>query len=214
MDGMGREAEDRLYGLMEVAERQQAAAQATLEALAAERAALAREREALARGVAGLQAGTQGAVRAAVADSLAGAATTGVAAVQAATGPLLSRLAGVAEQAREADAALRGVVAWASWRLLGWLAAVGAATVALGWLMSSGVLWWDAGAIAAARAEKARLQAEVAEMQANRDEWAKAGMLAKLTRCNPGNRPCVRVDERAGTFEAGGNADYRVIRGY
>ena len=59
--------ENRLYGLIEVAERQQAAAQATLEALAAERAALAREREALARGVAGLQAGTQGAVRAAVA---------------------------------------------------------------------------------------------------------------------------------------------------
>ena len=214
MDGMGREAEDRLYGLMEVAERQQAAAQATLEALAAERAALAREREALARGVAGLQAGTQGAVRAAVADSLAGAATTGVAAVQAATGPLLSRLAGVAEQAREADAALRGVVAWASWRLLGWLVAVGAATAALGWLISSGVLWWDAGAIAAARAEKARLQAEVAEMRANRDEWVKAGMLAKLARCNPGNRPCVRINEGAGAFQGGGNADYRVLLGY
>ncbi len=76
----GQAAEDRLYGLMEVAERQQAAVQAALEGLAAERAALAREREALARGV-------------------AGAATEGVAAVQAATGPLLSRLDSVAEQA-------------------------------------------------------------------------------------------------------------------
>ena len=214
MDGTGREAEDRLYGLMEVAERQQAAAQATLEGLAAEQAALAREREALARGVAGLQAGTQGAVRAAVAESLAGAATEGVAAVQAATGPLLSRLDRVSEQAGQADAALRGVVVWASWRLLGWLVAVGAATVALGWLMSSGVLWWDAGAIAAARAEKAQVQAEVAEMRANRDEWVKAGMLAKLARCNPGNRPCVRVDERAGAFHSGGYTDYRVIQGY
>lgn len=215
MDGMaGQEVEDRLYGLMEVAERQQAAAQATLEGLAAERAALAREREALARGMAGLQAGTQGAVRAAVAEGLAQAATEGVAAVQVATGPLLSRLSRVMEQAGQADAALRGVVAWASWRLLGWLVAVGAATVVLGWLMSSGALWWDAGAIQAARAEKARLQAEVAEMQANRDEWAKAGMLAKLERCNPGNRPCVRINEGAGAFQAGGNADYRVIQGY
>ena len=62
MDGTA-EPEDRLYGLMEVAERQQAAVQAALDGLAAERAALAREREALARGVAGLQSGTQGAVR-------------------------------------------------------------------------------------------------------------------------------------------------------
>ena len=86
MDGTAEPAEDRLYGLMEVAERQQAAVQAALEGLAAERAALAREREALARGVAGLQSGMQGAVWSAVADSLAGAATEGVAAVQAATG--------------------------------------------------------------------------------------------------------------------------------
>ena len=142
MDGMaGREVEDRLYGLMEVAERQQAAAQATLDGIAAERVALAREREALARGVAGLQAGTQGAVRAAVADSLARAVTEGVAAVQAATEPLLS-----------------------------------------------------------------------AEMRANRDEWAKAGMLAKLERCGPKARSCVRVDERAGVF--GTASDYRVLLEY
>ena len=206
--------EDRLYGLIEVAERQQATAQATLEGIAAERAALAREREALARGVAGLQAGTQGAVRAAVADSLAGAATEGVAAVQAATGPLLSRLAEVGQQARQADAALRGVVEWASWRLLGWVVAAVALLVLGGWVASAAVLWWDAGAIQAAQAEKRQIQKEVAEMRANRDEWVKAGMLAKLERCNPGNRPCVRINERAGAFQAGNNADYRVLLGY
>ena len=42
-------------------------------------------------------------------------------------------------------------------------------------------------------------------------EWVKTGALAKLTRCNPGNRPCVRVDERVGMFEGEGHADYRVI---
>ena len=214
MDGTAGGEEDRLYGLMEVAERQQAAVQAALEGLAAERAALAREREALARGVAGLQSGTQGAVRSAVADSLAGAATEGVAAVQAATGPLLSRLAGVAEQAGQADAALRGVVAWASWRLLGWVAGAVALLVLSGWLASTLVLWWDTGAIGAARVEKRQLQMEVAEMRASRDEWVKTGALAKLERCGPKARPCVRVDEKAGGFQAGGNADYRVIQGY
>jgi hypothetical protein len=214
VDGMAGPAEDRLYALMEVAERQQAAAQAALEGLATERAALAREREALARGVQALQSGTQGAVRAAVAEGLARAATEGVAAVQAATGPLLFRLAGVAEQAGQADAALRGVVAWASWRLLGWMAAAVASLVLVGWLASGLVLWWDMGAVAAARAEKWRLQTEVAEMQARWDDWAKRGVLAKLERCGPRSRPCIRVDEGAGAFESGGHADYRVVQGY
>jgi len=213
VDGMAGQAdEDRLYGLVEIADRQQAAVQAALEGLAAERAALAREREAFARQVQALQSGVQGAARAAVAEGLAGAAVEGVAAVQAATGPLLSRLDSVAAQAGQAEAALRGVVAWASWRLLGWMTAAVAALVLGGWLASTLVLWWDTGAIAAVRAEKRQLQAEVAEMQASRDEWAKAGFLAKLARCNPGNRPCVRVDERAGPF--GDRSDYRVLLGY
>ena len=49
-------------------------------------------------------------------------------------------------------------------------------------------------------------------MQANRDEWAKAGFLAKLERCGPKARPCVRVNEGAGAFGTG--SDYRVLRGY
>jgi len=70
------EAEDgRLYGLMEVAEGQQAAVQAALEGLAAERAALRREREALARQVQAAEGSTRAVVRAAVAEGLAGAAT-------------------------------------------------------------------------------------------------------------------------------------------
>ncbi len=194
-----------LYGLVEIADRQQAAVQAALEGLAAERAALARQVQAL-------QSGVQGAARAAVAEGLAGAATEGVAAVQAATGPLLSRLDSVAVQAGQADAALRGVVLWASWRLLGWVVAVGAATVLLGWLMSSGVLWWNTSAIGAAQEHKAELQAEVAELQANRDALVKAGMMAKLERCNPGYRPCIRVNESAGAF--GDRSDFRVILGY
>lgn len=208
------ETEDRLYGLMEIAERQQAAVQAALDGLATERAALGREREALARGVRDLQLGTQGAVRSAVKDSLAGAATEGVAAVQAATKPLLDRVAGVTAEAGQAEAALRQVVLWASWRLLGWVMAGVAGLVLLGWLASTLVLWWDTGTIAATQVEKAQLQAEVAEMQANRDGWVKAGMLGRLERCGPKARPCIRVDEGAGGFQSQGHDDYRVIQGY
>ncbi len=207
------EAEDsRLYGLMEIAEGQQAAVQAALEGLAVERAALKREREQLARGVQALEQGTRAAVRSAVTESLAGAASQGVEAVQAATRPLLGKLAGVTESAGQAEAALRGVVLWAGWRLLGWIVAVVAALVLLGWLASSAVLWWDTGAIAAAQLRKAQLENAVAELEANQDAWVKAGMLGRLERCGPKARLCIRVDESAGPF--GDRSDYRVIQGY
>ena len=111
--------EDRLYGLMEIAERQQVAVQAALEGLAAEREALARDRARLGRAVAALGHGTRQAVRVAVAEGFAGAAGKGVEAVQVATQPLLEELAGMTEGAARAEAALRRVVSWASWRLLG-----------------------------------------------------------------------------------------------
>ncbi len=115
-------------------------------------------------------------------------------------------------EAGQAEAALRQVVLWASWRLLGWVMAGVAGLVLLGWLASTLVLWWDTGTIAAAQAQKAQLQAEVTEMQANHDGWVKAGMLGKLEHCNPGFRPCIRVNESAGAF--GDRSDYRVILGY
>ncbi len=204
--------EDRLYGLMEIAERQQAAVQAALDGLAAERAALEGERDKLAREVQALDVSLRTAVRSAVTGSLAAAATEGVKAVRTATTPLLGELAGVATTVGQAETALRRVVLWASWRLLGWIMATTAALVLLGWLASTAVLWWDTGAIGRAQVHKAQLEAEVAQMQANREEWAKAGMLGKLDRCGPKLRPCIRVDERAGSF--GDQADHRVILGY
>jgi len=222
VDGTAGQAdEDRLYGLMEVAERQQATVQQALEGLAAERLALAREREELAHGVRNVQVGAQGAVRSAVAESLAGAATEGVAAVQAATKPLLARLAEVTEQAGHADAALRGVVGWASWKLLGRGTLVVVVLAGLAWGAQLSVWWWASWDTSVLQARKALLQAEVAglqgqvaEMQANRDEWARAGMLARLERCDPGSRPCVRINEAAGVFRGQGHSDYRVLLGY
>ena len=200
--------EDRLYGLMEIAERQQAAVQAALEGLAVERAALARERERLGREVAALGQGTRQAVQLAVAEGFAGAADQGVEAVRVATRPLLGRLEDVTQSAASAEAALRRVVQWASWRLLGWIMALIAALVLLGWLSSTALIWWDTGTIN-------KLQDQITELRANHDAWVKAGMLGKLTYCDPGNRPCIRVDESAGQFgPPGGPYDLRVLKGY
>jgi hypothetical protein len=208
------EAEDRLYGLMEIAERQQAAAQAALDGLAKERGALQRERELLARQVMALDAGTRAAVRETVQEGFAGAGNEGVEAVRLATRPLLSRLEGVAQSAAQAERALREVVLWASWRLLAWVVGLVAALLLLGWLANVALLAWDTSAIGTAELRKAQLQAEIASLQANRDGWVKSGMLAKVVRCGPRARPCVRVDEAAGAFESEGHADYRVILEY
>jgi hypothetical protein len=200
--------EDRLYGLMEIAERQQAAVQSALDGLAAERAALARERERLAREVAALGQGTRQAVNLAVAEGFAGAAGKGVEAVQVATRPLLGELAGVTNSAASAEAALRRVVSWASWRLLGWIMALIVALVLLGWLTGNALVWWDTGTVN-------KLQDEITELRANHDALVRAGMLGKLTYCDPGNRPCVEVNEDAGTFGTpGGPQDYQVLKGY
>jgi hypothetical protein len=189
--------EDQLYGLMEIAERQQAAVQAALEGLAAERAALARERETFAQEVALLRAGTREAVSLAVAEGFAGAAGKGVEAVQVATQPLLGKLEGVTASAARAEAALRRVVSWASWRLLGWIM-----------ILIVALVWWDTGTIT-------QLQSEISELQASHESWVKAGMLDRLERCAPGNRPCVEVNEDAGPFGTpGGSQDYRVLKGY
>ncbi len=206
------EAEDRLYGLMEVVERQQAAVQAALEGLAAERVALQCEREKLARGVQSLEAGARAAVQLAVTEGLSSVGPKIAAKVDGATQAMEGAVSGAARVAHEAQAAMREVVLWASWRLLGWIVGLGVTLVLAGWLASAAVLWWDMGTIAAAQLEKAQLQREVAELRVNYDGWVKAGVQEKVIRCNPGNRPCIRVNEAAGKFGAQG--DVRVIGEY
>lgn len=209
---MSELSEETLFGLIEIAERQQAVAQTALDGMAAERSALGQEREQWVSGIGLLSEDIRSAVLKAISESMTGAAETGAQAVRAATEPLLGTLTGVSTQATQAEAALRGVVQWAGWRLLVWGLATTAGLAVLCWLASAAVLWWDTSAIGTAQLHKAQLQAEIAELQASRDAWAKAGLLGKLEQCGPKKRPCVRVDESAGSF--GDQSDYRIIRGY
>ncbi len=209
---MSEAAKEGLYGLIEIVERHQAAVQVALEGLAAERAALQAERERLGQDVHGLTRTVRTAVLGAVAESMHDAAKTGASALQAATGPLLRRLDQVGTSADQAEASLRRVVLWASWRLLGWGMAGIAGLALLWWLASSAVLWWDAGAIGDAQEQKAELEAQIAQLQATEKEWEKVGMLGKIEHCGLRSRPCIAVNENAGPF--GEHSEYRVIQGY
>lgn len=229
--------EQALFGLMAVAEEQQAAVREALAGLAAQRAALEwqqasleRQAEAVRAEAAGLRrvAGevgpglarsTREAVAAAVEQGLAGAGETATVAVAAAAKPLLEGLSGAAAQAGAVEAALRRVVGWVTWRLLGRGLAAVAGLAGLLWLAQGAAWWWDRHALEGVRAEKAQVEAEVAGLKvdrdkllANREELIRAGFLAQINRCGPKSRPCVRVNEAAGAF--GEEADYRVLRGY
>ncbi|WP_420608369.1 hypothetical protein [Novosphingopyxis sp.] len=229
--------EQALFGLMAVAEEQQAAVRAALAGLAAQQAALERqgaslERQAEAvraeaaglRRVAGevgpgLARSTREAAAAAVERGLAGAGETATTAVEAAARPLLESLSGVTAQAGAVEASLRRVVGWATWRLLGRGLLVVVGLAGLLWLAQGMAWWWDQRALEGVRAQTARLEAQVAELkgkrdalEANRDELEQSGLLAKIERCGSRSRLCVRVDERAGAF--GTASDYRVLLGY
>ena len=231
------EAEQRLFGLMAVAEEQQAAVRDALEGLAAARTGLAQERAQLGKVVQAVQSEaewlqttaaelgpnlawrTEVAAREAVKEALAGAGALAVTAVEAAAQPMLTQLSEVAAQAGAVEASLRRVVAWASWRLLGRGVAVVALLAGLLWLADLSVWWWTERDMDRARSERMALQTEISVLRGIRDELAaqrtrlvQEGMLAQIGRCDPGHRPCIRVNEAAGAF--GEASDYRVILGY
>lgn len=201
---MSRE-EDHLYGLMEIAEQQQAVVQRVLTGLAEERAALAQERQKLAEEAATLEERVREAVSAAVATVLEQVGKDGVATVREATKPMLEDVAGLAGGMAVAEEALRRIVAWASWRLLGWIVALTVGLMLFGWLSSTAVVWWD-------RTTVSQLRGEIAMLRANHAAWVKKGMLDKLARCGPNSRPCVAINTDAGTY--GKSGDYRVLKGY
>ncbi len=199
------ESEERLYGLMEIAERQQAVVQRVLNGLAEERAALAQERQKVAAEAAALEERVRDAVRATVTTALAQVGEDGVAAVREATQPLLEDVVGLADGVTVAEAALRRIVSWASWRLLGRIVALMAGLMLLGWLSSTAVVWWDGRTVS-------QLRGEIAMMRGNHAAWVKKGMLDKLSSCGPERRPCVAINQGAGAY--GKDGDYRVLKGY
>lgn len=202
--------DEKLYGLIEVAERHQATVHMLLEQLAAEGAALAQERHSWASDMEGLRGDISATVQEAIGSNVAGVAAIAAQAIDGLRQPVADQMTLVAASALRADEAFRNMIGWATSRVLLWGLGALAGLVTLGWLASGIVLWWDTKAIAAAHVAKQQLQAEVEDLRANRDAWAKAGMLTKLHQCGPKKLPCIPVEETAGAF--GDQSDYRILK--
>jgi hypothetical protein len=219
------DAQKQLFTLMALAEEQQKVVQAAIEGLASERAALAKERAAVARAVASV-AGVADEVRKAAADavpalkraageavdasvkqSLAGAAEAAVQALDQAAKPVIGRLSGVVQAASEAEGSMRRAGAWFAWK---WVAVAGGGAVGV-CLLAYASLAWQLHQVNSLHDEKAELQEEIFQLQANANEWTKQGGRVKLERCGDALRLCVRVNKNA---IYGKDNDYFVLRGY
>lgn len=154
-----------------------------------------------------VQQAAGGAIDKAVRDSLAGAAETAAAALGEATKPILGKLAGVIQAAGNAEDKLNDAGAWFAWK---WVAVAAGGLVGV-CLVAYAALAWQLHQVNALGEEKAALQAEVVQLQANANDWAKRAGRAKLEKCGEQGRLCVRVDKTGGF---GKDADYFVLRGY
>lgn len=219
------DAQQQLFTLMALAEEQQKAVQAAIEGLADERAALAKERAAVARAAASVanvagdvrKAATDAvpalkraageAVDASVKQSLAGVAEAAMQALDQAVKPVIGRLSGVVQAASEAEGSMRRAGVWFAWK---WVAVAGGGVVGV-CLLAYASLAWQLHQVNSLREEKAELQEEVAQLQANANEWAKQGGRVKLERCGETSRLCVRVNK---IVSYGKDSDYFVLRGY
>jgi cell division protein FtsB len=219
-----------LLGLISVAEEQQATVKAVLARLAAqeemlkqERQLLAGERQALVAKMDKLQSvltnvgpdletRTRGAVRLAISESMKEAGDTAMLAMRDAAKPVLAQLDGVKQTAGEVNASLRRAVGWVTWQLLWRIGAVVVACLAVLVLANISIHWWTERDIALDKAQKALLEAEIAGLEDKRDQLVSLGARATLNRCGDGARPCIRINEAAGSF--GDPPDYRIIKGY
>ena len=151
---MTDETQLKIYGLIDVAEQQQAELSAAINALKAEREAIRAE------------------VAATVRQSLAGASQTAATALETATAPILNRLTGVTTATAQAGDTLRDAAAWFAWK---WVA-VAFAGLAGVCLVAYASLWWQMHQIESLSEQKAELEANVALLE-------KRGGKIKINNC-------------------------------
>lgn len=218
---MSDTAMDELFGMMKIAKTQQEAVQTALDGLAAERAALAKERANLAATLAqqaeavksaaggvsnvaasirqaasdaipAIQKAAGEAVGASVKQSLAGASDAAAKALGEAARPVIGSLSGVIQSAGEAEASLKNAGQWFAWK---WVAVAAGGLVGV-CLVAYAALAWQLHQVSSLREEKAGLQADIAQMQANVATLEKKGGRIVMTTC--GGRLCIEASSNQG----------------
>lgn len=151
---MTDETQLKIYGLIDVAEQQQAELSAAIKALRAEREALRAE------------------VSVTVRQSLVGASQTAATALETATAPILNRLTSITTAAAQAEDTLKDAAAWFAWK---WVAVAAGGLVGV-CLVAYASLGWQMHQIESLSEQKAELDANVALLE-------KRGGKIKINNC-------------------------------
>ena len=186
-------ADDRIFGLLALAEDQQTAVRAGVEGMALERAAMAKERVALVQQTEAMTKLAQelaktvlktlplmaqasaSAAKAAVEKALAGAAETSTQAAIESAKPTLASLAGAVQSANTVQLALKKAVKDFT-RKWTWVAASATAGAILSAaLVSWGLVWWQRQELQSLAAERDKLSAEVNALQGQVDQTRRNG---------------------------------------
>lgn len=197
--------ERRIFGLLEVVERQQALSEEVLQELKREKEALARERQeqrdAHERWRRDVRQATQTEVRRSLESMLA----TGTEAVQLTLSGLRSELNHLPLHTNRAVRALERLVHYATWGLFMRIVA------GLLWLITPGILLWQQGRLVQLEDRRTALSAELRHMEQREWDWKQVGLLQDITRCGPEQRWCVLTDPEAGSY--GYHGEFKVLQG-
>ena len=186
-------ADERIFGLLALAEDQQTAVRAGVEGMALERAAMAKERVALVQQTEAMKKladeltktvlkalplmaqASASAAKAAVEKALAGAAETSTQAAIEAAKPTLANLSGAVRSADAVQVALKKAVKDFA-RKWTWVAASATAGAILSAaLVSWGLVWWQRQELQSLAAERDKLSAEVNALQGQADQTRRNG---------------------------------------
>jgi len=227
------DAQMQIFGLLKAAEDQQAAVNAALESLAAERQAFARERELFSQisdrqleqtkealaGLSGLGQEIKQAANAAipaiskaaseaaggaVKHSLAGASETAANALETATSPILSALTGVVRAGEGAADRLNTASAAFGWRWATVAGGIAAGAIVAVSLVAWGAVWWQRDELDSMKAERQAVAADLGRLQASVAELEKRGGRIVMNDC--GGRLCVEASPNQGKNQDGSKA--------
>lgn len=200
--------------LIAVAQEQQEAAAAVLAKLEQQQARLNATIEQARRAVADMShAGDTAATvigraaREAVSAAMGGVEAKAGAAIKGATAPALEAIKRATKQATEAADELRGTVGWVSWK---WalILAVSSASALGAFFLAVWVIVPGAGELAALRAERATLEANVVALE-------RRGGRIQLHTCGDRSRLCARIDAKEADSVYGANGEkWLILHGY
>lgn len=215
------DSEQQLYALMAAVEDEQRAVAKALEGLARERTAFAKERAALAeeraelanaaermakladkvttatqQAAPRLQEAAGAAAGAAVRLSLAEISGTALGALKKAAEPVLGTINGVAQAAREADGTLTRSLKGFGWKLAATVGGLSAVAVLVVFVSAWSMVGWQLRQVAGLVEQRAALEGEVQQLQANVAALAKKGGRIVMNEC--GGRLCIEASSNQG----------------